>query len=678
MLSAGKVMAIVFWDRKGVLLVDYLHKGETINSERYCETLTKLRRAIQNKRQGRLTKGVVLLHDNANPHVSRQTTAKLEEFGWDIFGHPPYSPDLAPSDYHMFPALKKHLGGQKFASDNEVKEEVDKWLKEAAGEWYNTGITKLVDRMKKVIEHQGDYEGLPCQVYCSASTLGIAGILKQAHPNGKTYPVQYFSRSLRSHERNYSSSELECLAIVESVDKFRIYFMDNVEEEIDRRCAFSEATRRAIIAELQTLFHEHNCLVRDFKSAVENVRADDMKFIIRADKTPTNEHERRFNAPMTPEVAAVIVGTEIARRDIVICRRDGTKQRVAETHRSRRDNEKVSCMDFYAYRIMIRAQESNPILKCRQLFQQFIVDMYAKVESERLNYIHFNQSKLRADQYIHLRDAIANDGAAAAANIGQMVILPASYTGSPRHMHEYAQDAMTYVRTYGLCSLEYKPTLPQVQNPMDIFKETACYRRSPQTRKWASELSGGRTTCPIVADLNPSQSPRWTQTPLPCSQARLQHAYGQATSPWGFALQSQQIRLRYKELKESLGRRFKKKNLHQRDAEPILLLQAEGWREGPRLCRKPTLTRVQDGLRCPLLLVRDRNPFLVVEPHVPLWLTRFSVWNLRAPQPGFILQELTSSILHPSSKFLYTTTNSARTTMPCFEELQPTPGCYTK
>jgi len=156
-LSAGKVMATVFWDRKGVLLVDFLPKGETINSERYCETLTKLRRAIQNKRRGRLTKGVVLLHDNARVHVSRQTTAKLEEFGWDIFGHPPYSPDLAPSDYHMFPALKKHLGGQKFSSDEEVEEAVNKWLKEAAGEWYNAGIKKLVDRMKKVIERQGDY-----------------------------------------------------------------------------------------------------------------------------------------------------------------------------------------------------------------------------------------------------------------------------------------------------------------------------------------------------------------------------------------------------------------------------------------------------------------------------------------------------------------------------------------
>ncbi|UYV74947.1 hypothetical protein LAZ67_12001877 [Cordylochernes scorpioides] len=66
---------------------------------------------------------------------------------------------------------------------------------------------------------------LPCQVYCDASTLGIAGVLKQVHPAGKAYPVQYFSRALRVHERNYTISELECLAIVESVEKFRVYLM---------------------------------------------------------------------------------------------------------------------------------------------------------------------------------------------------------------------------------------------------------------------------------------------------------------------------------------------------------------------------------------------------------------------------------------------------------------------
>ncbi|UYV80286.1 hypothetical protein LAZ67_18002300 [Cordylochernes scorpioides] len=69
-------------------------------------------------------------------------------------------------------------------------------------------------------------EGLPCQVYCNTSTLGIAGVLKQVHPDGETYTVQNFSRALRAHERNYSISELQCLAIVESMDNFRVCLMD--------------------------------------------------------------------------------------------------------------------------------------------------------------------------------------------------------------------------------------------------------------------------------------------------------------------------------------------------------------------------------------------------------------------------------------------------------------------
>jgi len=73
--------------------------------------------------------------------------------------------------------------------------------------------------------------------------------------------------------------------------------------------------------------------------------------------------------------------------------------------------------------------------------------MYAKTESERLLYIRNNQQKLRSEQYIHLKDAISND--ANPHDLGKMVILPSSVTGSTRHMHEYTQDALTYVRKYG-------------------------------------------------------------------------------------------------------------------------------------------------------------------------------------------------------------------------------------
>uniref|UniRef100_A0A182RXW6 Histone-lysine N-methyltransferase SETMAR n=2 Tax=Anopheles funestus TaxID=62324 RepID=A0A182RXW6_ANOFN len=96
-------------------------------------------------------------HDNARPHTANVTLDLLKKFGWDIIDHPPYSNDVAPSDYHMFPALKKHLGGKKFESDAEVQKEVNTWLREADGEWYSAGIDKFIVRMRKVLEKNGDY-----------------------------------------------------------------------------------------------------------------------------------------------------------------------------------------------------------------------------------------------------------------------------------------------------------------------------------------------------------------------------------------------------------------------------------------------------------------------------------------------------------------------------------------
>ena len=84
-LSARKIMATVFWDREGVLLVDFLVRGSTINSERYCETLKKLRRAIQNKSRGKLSSKVLFFHDNARPHTAIRTRELLDHFGWEVF-----------------------------------------------------------------------------------------------------------------------------------------------------------------------------------------------------------------------------------------------------------------------------------------------------------------------------------------------------------------------------------------------------------------------------------------------------------------------------------------------------------------------------------------------------------------------------------------------------------------
>jgi histone-lysine N-methyltransferase SETMAR len=127
-----KIMCTVFWDRQGVLLVEFMPQGTTINSTAYCETMKKLRRAIQNKSRGMLTRGLVLLHDNARPHTAAQTQALIRSFGWEKFDPPPppfpLSSDLAPSDFHLFRRLKKFLAGQLFLNDDDVKEAVKKWL----------------------------------------------------------------------------------------------------------------------------------------------------------------------------------------------------------------------------------------------------------------------------------------------------------------------------------------------------------------------------------------------------------------------------------------------------------------------------------------------------------------------------------------------------------------------
>ena len=155
--SASKVMATVFWDMRGVLLVEFQEHGRTVNASSYCSLLERLKAAIRTKRRGLLTQGVILLHDNARPHTARLTLETVEQLGLEVLPHPPYSPDLAPSDYHLFGPMKKMLGGQKFASDAEVQSVVCQWLGQQPASFFASGIQKLVDRWDKCLNKLGQY-----------------------------------------------------------------------------------------------------------------------------------------------------------------------------------------------------------------------------------------------------------------------------------------------------------------------------------------------------------------------------------------------------------------------------------------------------------------------------------------------------------------------------------------
>ena len=100
---------------------------------------------------------VLLLHDIARPHTSRHTTEEIVKIGWKVLPHPPYSPDLAPSDFHLFGPLKEAHCGIHFKDEEAVKTSVRQWLRRQYLAFYRAGIHALVKRWTKPVEMDGDY-----------------------------------------------------------------------------------------------------------------------------------------------------------------------------------------------------------------------------------------------------------------------------------------------------------------------------------------------------------------------------------------------------------------------------------------------------------------------------------------------------------------------------------------
>lgn len=157
-LHPRKVLLSVWWDVRGVVFFELLRPGETINSAKYCEQLTKLDEALRNSRSRLANRGdVVFHHDNARPHTARETTRKLTELGWEIMRHPPYSPDMAPSDYHLFQTLQNELYKNSFNSITEVETFLRRFFESRSADFYRKGIHRLRERWQKIIEKGGDY-----------------------------------------------------------------------------------------------------------------------------------------------------------------------------------------------------------------------------------------------------------------------------------------------------------------------------------------------------------------------------------------------------------------------------------------------------------------------------------------------------------------------------------------
>jgi len=135
-------------------------------SKEQCVRIGRLRGPCSAKRSlemeeetdwSQISRSVHRPYFNARPHASGAVSEILEKYGWQVLPHPLYSPDMNPSAFDLFPALKKPLRGKRFRSIEEVSNEVTRVIWRINNEGILTGIQDLPKRWSAVIKHNGDY-----------------------------------------------------------------------------------------------------------------------------------------------------------------------------------------------------------------------------------------------------------------------------------------------------------------------------------------------------------------------------------------------------------------------------------------------------------------------------------------------------------------------------------------
>jgi histone-lysine N-methyltransferase SETMAR len=130
-LSNVKTMLMVFFDIQGPVRCEFVPAGQTVNQHYYKEVLLRLREKVRRQRSQLFQSGRWLLrHDNAPVHTAHSIQEFLAEKKISVVPHPPYSPDLAPCDFFLFPRIKIKLKGRRF-DDVDTKNEHDKGAQHA-------------------------------------------------------------------------------------------------------------------------------------------------------------------------------------------------------------------------------------------------------------------------------------------------------------------------------------------------------------------------------------------------------------------------------------------------------------------------------------------------------------------------------------------------------------------
>jgi hypothetical protein len=156
--ASVKVTFIVFFDLKGTVQSEFVPSGTTVNSVYYKGVLERLRNDVRRKSPQKWGNGLVLLHDSAPCHTSLVIHQSLSDKKKNtVWPHPPYSTDLAPCDFWLFPKLKLTMKGKRFASIPEIEAATTTRRKGLTKDDLQNCFKKWQERWNKCVASQGDY-----------------------------------------------------------------------------------------------------------------------------------------------------------------------------------------------------------------------------------------------------------------------------------------------------------------------------------------------------------------------------------------------------------------------------------------------------------------------------------------------------------------------------------------
>lgn len=157
--DSSKVMLCIWWDQSGVIYYELLRPNETVTIDRYRAQLLRLSGALAEERPqyNKAEDKIILQYNSISTHNVKVIKKQLEILKWEVLPHLPGSPDITPSDYHLFKSMEKDMADQHFQSYEEIKNWIDSWITSKDSHFFRHGIEELPKRWEKVVANKGRY-----------------------------------------------------------------------------------------------------------------------------------------------------------------------------------------------------------------------------------------------------------------------------------------------------------------------------------------------------------------------------------------------------------------------------------------------------------------------------------------------------------------------------------------